>query len=135
MLVLKGTAGGIGRADVVVGREDIGGIARRHNSECIVADVNAVGGDAGERVWHGRVPIVLVDEGDSIDNFAACCTRGGGIRGQPMGVVGGAGVARCKSDEFVAYAGGQAFKKIGDAQAEVNVVDNAGAKGFNGSIE
>ena len=135
MLVIKGTGGGIGRADTVVGREGVGGVPRRHDGEGVVAEIDAVGGDAGERVWHGGVPTLLVDEGDGIGDFAACGAGGRGICGQAMGFIGKAGVARCESDEFVAYAGSQALEKIGDPQAEVNVVDNAGAKGFDGFVE
>lgn len=108
---------------------------RWHDGRRVFAEIDAVGGDAGERVWHGHVPILLVNEGDGIGYFAACSDGGGGTRGQAVGLVQGAGVARCKSDEFVAYAGGQAFEEISDPQAEMNVIDNAGAKGFNGFVE
>lgn len=106
LLVIKGTGGGIRGAHVIVGREDVGGIARRHDGECVVAEIDAVGGDAGQRVWHGRVPIVVVDEGYGIGAFALRGDGGGGIRRQAVGVVEGAGVSRCESDKFVANAGG-----------------------------
>lgn len=135
LLVIKRTGGGSGRADAVVGREGVGGVARRHDAECVVTEIDAVRGDAGERVWHGGVPIVLVDEGDGVGDFATCGAGGRGIRRQAVGVLGGPGVARCESDEFMAYAGSQAFEEVSDPQAEVNVVDNAGAKGFDGFVE
>ena len=135
LLVIKGTGGGIWGAHGVVGREDVGGIAWRHDGECAVADIDAVAGDAGQRVWHGRVPIVLVEERCGVGNFAVRGDSGGWIRRQATGVVEGAGVSRCESDKFVADAGGQAFEEVGDPQAEVNIVNNAGAKGFDGFVE
>lgn len=134
-MVIKRTSGGIGRADVVVGREGIGGIARRHYGECAVAEIDAIGGDASERVCHCRVPIVLIDQGDGVGDFVACGDGGGGIGGQAVRMFEAAGVSCCESDKFMAYAGGQTFEEIRDSQAEVNVVDNTGAKGFDGVVE
>lgn len=78
---------------------------------------------------------MLIVKGDGVGDFTACGDGGGGIRCQPVGMVGGAGVTRCESDELMAYARGQAFEEIGDPQAEVNIVDNACAKSSDGFVE
>lgn len=63
--------------------------------------------------------------------------RGGGVsglRGLGGALDGDGGLGR-EADEFVADAGGEAFEEVGDAEAEVDVVDNACAEGFDCAVE
>ncbi|KAI4134007.1 MAG: hypothetical protein LQ347_001889, partial [Umbilicaria vellea] len=108
--------------------------------------IDGIARDAGERVL-GRVvgeevaEVVGLLRGTSRvgeGEVAAAVLRGLAVGRELQGRGGALGVGRvldAQSDEAGADAGGEVFDQVGDAQAEVHVVDDAGAEGGDGVVD
>ena len=134
-----------------VGR--VGEVGRGHDGDAVVVAVDAVAGDAGERVLRGVGGDEVAEVVGGLEASAEVVV--GEVEGSCAGVglVGGAvavgvrrggvgvrawrvgGVLDAEADEAGADAGGEVFDEVGDAEAEVDVVDDAGAEGGDGVVE
>lgn len=147
MVVVGGEAGGVVEmwlvvvavvhgtiVGVVVG---IGEVRRRHDGDAIVVQIDAVARNARERILHRVVgeeiaEVVGLLRGTSgVAEGEVSTGMGGFAFGKELRGRGGAlsvgRVRDAQSDEAGADAGGEVFDEVGHAEAEVHVVDDAGA--------
>lgn len=121
-------------------------VRRGHDGDAIVVQIDRIPRNARERVLRGIVGEEVAEvvgllrgtSGVAEGEVSTAMVRGLAFGRELQGRGGALGVGRvldAQADEAGADAGGEVFDEVGDAQAEVHVVDDAGAEGGDGVVD